>query len=117
MAYGPAALALVCCLSAGTALASGPDSREPVPAQRVNLDAMLAAYRSGDTAIVDRTFPESGDLLRKLNLDEPRDLDRWLGSWDAAKAVLLLDIAKTATRVGTRFSAPVLEAGRRYFLR
>ena len=114
MAYGPTAFAIVCCLSAATALAAGPASREPFPAQRLNLDALLAAYRGGDTRIVDLTFAESGDFQRKLGGNDPRELERWLGPWDAAKALLLLEIAKTATRVGTRYTAPVIVAGRRY---
>src|ERR1700752_1897342 len=69
------------------------------PDQRVALDPVLAAYVGGDAEIVARTFAEPREFQDRLRLTEPREFDRWLGSFDRGKAMLVLEIARAATRV------------------
>jgi tetratricopeptide (TPR) repeat protein len=105
--------ALACCLVA--AADDRASSRESAgSAQGVTLDTVLAAYRSGDSGIVARTFATSRDFPDRLGLARPRDLDRWLGPWDRAKSVLLLELAHVAARVAPRYAAVLVSVGRRY---
>ena len=108
------ALALVLCgVSAvldGAVSARAPDA----PGQRVSLDGVLSAYRGGDTGVVDRTFVHSFDFQNRLRFDAPQALERWLGPWDREKALLLIEIARTAARASHQNTAPVVAAGRRY---
>ena len=84
------------------------------PAQHVTLDAVLATYLSGDTDVIRRTFARSVDFQDRLRLSEPRELDRWLGSWNRGKALFVLEIARAAAIVAPRYSTGLIGAGRRY---
>jgi tetratricopeptide (TPR) repeat protein len=79
----------------------------------VTLDAVFAAYLSGDSDVVSRTFTTSLDF-QAARLGEPRRLDRWLGAWHQGKAVLLLELADAASVVAPQFVRPLVGAGRRY---
>jgi tetratricopeptide (TPR) repeat protein len=91
--------------------ASARESRQP--RRTVTLDAVFAAYLSGDSDVVSRTFTTSLDF-QAARLGEPRRLDRWLGAWHQGKAVLLLELADAASVVAPQFVRPLLGAGRRY---
>lgn len=104
-----AVLALVLCL--------GPFARPSLGeggAQRVTLDDLLGAYLGGDFGVVERTFVRSVDLQRRLRLDRPRELEGWLGSWDRAKALLLLELARTSATVAPQYVFVIVGTGRRY---
>jgi hypothetical protein len=81
---------------------------------RVSLDAVLAEYLAGDVDVVKRTFVRSLDFQNRLRLDRPRELDRWLGSWDRGKAMLLLECARTSAVVAPQYVFVIVGAGRRY---
>ena len=81
----------------------------PGDAQRSRFDTALSAYLGGDTGIVERTFPKSGDYQERA-----KDLDRWLQDWDPAKAVFVLDVARRAAAIGPRFASVIVESGRNY---
>ena len=83
--------------------------------QRPTLDNVLAEYRSGDGAAVDRAFATSRDF-QAFRVAEPQKFDGWLGSWDRAKAVFLLELIKKATEVAPQFAHPLVSSGRRYLL-
>jgi tetratricopeptide (TPR) repeat protein len=102
------AVGLVCLATA--AATAGRDD------QRLTLDSLLAAYLNGDTAGVARGVASSGDF-QALGLGNPRALDRWLGDWHRAKAVLLLELAAASTVVAPQYTRPLLGAGRRYLAR
>ena len=91
--------------------ASAREGRQP--RRTVTLDAVFAAYLSGDSDVVSRTFTTSLDF-QAARLGEPRRLDRWLGAWHQGKAVLVLELADAATVVAPQFVRPLLGAGRRY---
>ena len=91
--------------------ASAPEGRQP--RRIVTLDPVFAAYLSGDSDVVSRTFRTSIDF-QAARLGEPRRLDRWLGAWHQGKAMLLLELADVATVVAPQFVRPLLGAGRRY---
>jgi hypothetical protein len=108
------ALALACSLIA--AADEGMWARAPAePPQRVPLDGVLSAYLDGDIGIVARTFTRSRDFEARLRISEPRELQRWLGSWDRGKAVLLLEMASTAGRgVAPQYTVVLVRIGREY---
>ena len=83
--------------------------------EQVTLDAVLAAYMSGDTGVVARTFATSLDF-QALRLGDPRLLDRWLGGWHRGKAAMLLELANGSTLVAPQYIRPLVGAGRRYLL-
>ena len=82
----------------------------------MTLDAVLAAYLGGDVDVVSRSFGRSADFPDRLRLNEPREFDRWLGSWDRRKALLVIEIARATAQVSPRFPRIVVDAGRRYVL-
>lgn len=85
------------------------------PPQRVTLDGVLPAYLDGDIGIVARTFTRSLDFEARLRISEPRELQRWLGSWDRGKAVLLLEMANIAGRgVAPQYTVVIVRIGREY---
>jgi hypothetical protein len=88
------------------------DQRDSAP--RLTLDAVLAAYLSGDVDVVSRSFGRSSDFPDRLRLNDPREFDRWLGSWDRRKALFLIEIARATAQVSPRFPRIVVDAGRRY---
>ena len=83
------------------------------PAHRLTLDDMLIAYRAGDFDIIKRSFARSPDFQR-LRFDRPRDLERWLGSWDRGKALILLELARASGGIAPQFLGPITRAGRLY---
>ena len=105
-----AILALVLCIEPFAQRSLG----DTVP-QRVALDDVLTAYVAGDFDIVKRTFAKSLDFQRRLRVDRPRELDRWLGQWDRGKALLLLEFARTSATVAPQYVYVIVAAGRRYF--
>ena len=110
--------AMACCLVAG-ATPARPSASSIVQrdqAQRVTLDAVLAAYLGGDLDVVSRSFSRSPDFPDRLRLNDPRELDRWLGSWDRRKALLVIEIARATGQLSPRFPRIVVDAGRRYVL-
>jgi tetratricopeptide (TPR) repeat protein len=107
--------ALACCLVAAAMDGRLGAHARREPAQHVALDAVLATYLSGDTDVIRRTFARSGDFQDRLRLTQPRELDRWLGSWDRGKALFVLEVARAASLVAPRYSAVLIGAGRRYF--
>lgn len=84
------------------------------PIQHVTLDAVLNAYLGGDTEVVARTFARSPDFGERLRFDDPRELERWLGSWNRGKALLLIEIARASARVAPQYTFLVVRQGRRY---
>jgi hypothetical protein len=101
-------------LAAGAVLATfpaGPAAR--TPAQRVTLDTLLAAYLDGDDGVVKRTFTRSRDF-QSTRIAHPANLERWLSSWHRGKAVILLELADTSTRVAPQYTPFLLDAGRQY---
>ena len=86
----------------------------PCEAQRVTLDDVLSAYLGGDVDVIHRTFVRSLDFQNRLRTDRPRELDRWLGSWDRGKALLLLEFARTSANVAPQYVFVIVGAGRRY---
>ena len=108
MMIRPFGMALACLLFA-TATAGSAGSAHPAPAQGGSLDATLAAYLGGDTAIIARTFtrPRDFEVLR-------RDLDRWLKSWDRGKALVLLEVSRVAGSVAPQYAATIVNVGRVY---
>ena len=112
--------AISCWLATGAA-SDGPspspsstDQRDP--GQRLTLDAVFSAYVGGDLDVVSRSFGRSADFPDRLRLNDPREFDRWLGSWDRRKALLVIEIARSTGDVSPRFPRVVVEAGRRYVL-
>ena len=89
-------------------------SLAPVQAQRPTLDGVLSAYLGGDVDVIQRTFRRSVDFHAVIRLDRPRDLDRWLGSWNRGKALLLLEMARTSAGVAPQYVPMIMGAGRRY---
>ena len=79
----------------------------------VTLDDMLMAYRAGDFDIIKRSFARSPDFQR-LRFDRPRDLERWLGSFDRGKALILLELARSSSGIAPQFLGPLARAGRLY---
>lgn len=79
----------------------------------VNLDAVLLAYRAGDFGVVARTFTRSPDFHRTPAGEGPR-LERWLGTWEPGKALLVLELADVSTTVAPQYTRMLLGAGRRY---
>jgi tetratricopeptide (TPR) repeat protein len=110
--------AISCCLVAGSGhdRPSPPASDQRDQVQRMTLDAVLAAYLGGDVDVVSRSFGRTRDFPDQLRLNSPREFERWLGSWDRRKALLLLEIARTTGQVSPRFPPVVVDAGRRYLL-
>ena len=108
--------AIACCLVAGAGFdrPSPPSGDHRDQAQRLTLDAVLAAYLSGDVDVVSRSFGRSPDFPDRLRLNDPREFDRWLGSWDRRKALFLIEIARATAQVSPRFPRIVVDAGRRY---
>jgi len=108
--------AIACCLATGaTRSRLSPfsiDQRDS--SQRVTLDAVLAAYLGGDVDVVSRTFGQSATFPDRLRLNDPREFDRWLGSWDRRKALFLIEVARATAEVSPRFPRIVVDAGRRY---
>ncbi len=86
----------------------------PVDAQRQTLDDVLAAYVGGDFEVIQRTFVKSIDIQERLRLDKPRELDRWLGQWNRAKALLLLEFARISATRAPQYVPVLVGAGRRY---
>ena len=64
--------------------------------------------------VVSRTFGQSSVFPDRLRLNDPREFDRWLGSWDRRKALFLIEIARATAQVSPRFPRIVVDAGRRY---
>src|SRR6187431_1911486 len=97
--------AIACCLATGATRDSlsafSIDQRDS--SQRVTLDAVLAAYLGGDVDVVSRSFGRSPDFPDRLRLNDPREFDRWLGSWDRRKALFLIEIARATAQVSPRF--------------
>jgi tetratricopeptide (TPR) repeat protein len=81
-----------------------------------SLDAVLLAYRTGDFGVVARTFTRSPDFHRTPAGDGPR-LERWLGTWEPRKALLVLDLADVSTTVAPQYTRMLLGVGRRYVTR
>ena len=108
--------AIACCLVAGAGFdrPSPPSGDHRDQAQRLTLDAVLAAYLSGDVDVVSRSFGRSPDFPDRLRLNDPREFDRWLGPWDRRKALFLIEIARATAQVSPRFPRIVVDAGRRY---
>jgi tetratricopeptide (TPR) repeat protein len=107
--------AIACCLAgASFDRPSPPSSDHRDQAQRLTLDAVLAAYLSGDVDVVSRSFGRSPDFPDRMRLNDPREFDRWLGSWDRRKALFLIEIARATAQVSPRFPRIVVDAGRRY---
>jgi tetratricopeptide (TPR) repeat protein len=110
--------AIACCLVAGASVhrpsASAGDPRKQ--AQRATLDSVFAAYVGGDMDVVSRSFGKVADFPDRLRLNDPREFDRWLGSWDRRKALLVIEIARATADVSPRFPRVVVEAGLRYVL-
>lgn len=100
------AVAIACCLVAG--------ARDQAP--RATLDSVFAAYVGGDPDVVSRSFSRVADFPDRLRLNDPREFDRWLGSWDRRKALLVIEIARATADVSPRFPRVVVEAGMRYVL-
>jgi len=108
MTIRPFGLALACLLFA-TATAGSAGSARPSTAQRGSLDATLAAYIRGDTAIIARTF------TRPREFEERRhEFERWLSSWDRGKALVLLEMARVASSVAPRYTLVMANVGRTY---
>ena len=104
----PFGMALACLLLAA-ATADSPTSAHPASAQGGSLDATLAAYLGGDTAIIARTF------TRPREFENRRDeFDRWLKSWDRGKALVLLEMARVASTVAPRYTLVIANVGRTY---
>ena len=106
-----AILAIVLCAAPfnGRGLAEG-------EAQRVALDDVLAAYLGGDFEVVQRTFVRSLDFQNRLRIDRPRELDRWLGSWNRGKALLLLEFARRSATIAPQYVFVIVGSGRRYLV-
>jgi tetratricopeptide (TPR) repeat protein len=107
---------LILAVSVAVAPVGGRAARKDVrgPAQQVAVDDILAAWLRGDTGILASSFTGSRDLQNKLRLTDPRELERWLGAFDAGKAALLLALADTASRVAPQDIALIVRIGRRY---
>lgn len=103
-----ALLAVLLCVAPVTST-SGEGAR-----QRMSLDAVLRAYLDGDHDVIRRTFVRSIDIQNQLRLHRPRELDRWLGPWNRAKAMLLLEFAQVSARVAPQYVSVIAGAGRRY---
>ena len=110
--------AIACFLATAATYGRAPESSidQRDAAQRVTLDAVLAAYLGGDVDVVSRSFGRSSDFPDRLRLNDPREFDRWLGSWDRRKALLVIEIARATAQVSPRFPRIVVDAGRRYVL-
>jgi len=102
---------LAVCLAMGQASAR---SGGVFPQKPATLDEVLRGYLDGDPGVVGRTFQRPGDFQARLKLPEPRTLERWLGSFDPGKAVLLLVVARQAVDVAPHYLGPLLAVGRRY---
>ena len=100
--------------AAGPVLTAGGDSRPQVDS---SVDAVLKAYRGGDFDVVAKSFTKSTDFVEKLRINEPRDLERWLGDWDRTKAVFVIELAHVAISRGAQFMTGLTRAGRRYLLK
>jgi tetratricopeptide (TPR) repeat protein len=102
-------------LGLSLALSWGPPPLEVRAAADVSLDQILAAYTSGDHAIVERAFAKSNDFQRYKLIDQPR-LERWLGTWSRPKAAMLIEIIDRASQIAPAYSARLLGTGQRYVL-
>jgi tetratricopeptide (TPR) repeat protein len=83
-------------------------------AQRLAIDDIYAAYVSGDAEVVRRAFAGSLAMQQRLLLREPRELERWLGSWDRRKALFVLELARVAADIGPQFLGTFSRIGRAY---
>ena len=109
--------AIACCVVAGTGVDPRPAPGDPRDqAVRPTLDSVFAAYVAGDREVVSRSFARAAEFPDRLRLNDPREFDRWLGSWDRRKALLIIEIARVTADVSPRFPRVVLEAGQRYVL-
>ena len=91
--------------------AQGPAGREAIP---TTTDGVLAAYLAGDQTVIERVFKTSLDFQNRLKLKEPKELDKWLGEYDPAKAAFVLSLAERATNAGRQYTPVLLSAGGRY---
>ena len=101
-------------LAALTVLRAGAQAAAPRDAELSTTDAVLAAYLAGDPTVLERVFKTSVDFQKRLKLNEPKELDRWLGEFNPAKAVFVLSLAERATIAGLQFTPVLLSAGERY---
>jgi tetratricopeptide (TPR) repeat protein len=106
---GLCGLALALLLSGG-AVRQAPQK----PAQPATLDAVVSAYFGGDPDVVARTFARPRDFQDRLHVDDPKELERWLGSFDQRKAVVLLEMARTAAQLAPRHATTLIKAGGGY---
>ncbi len=104
-------LSLTLVVSAGHA---SPPARVDAAQQQATIDAVLAAYQGGDTGVIARSFARPRDFQDRFRFDDKRELERWLGSWDRGKAVLLLEIARSASGIAPRYTPILVSAGRGY---
>ena len=77
-------------------------------------EAVLAAYLGGDEDSIQALFKTSLDFQNRFRLNEPRQFDRWLGTFDPGKAVFVLALAETADDVARQYVPVLLSAGGRY---
>jgi hypothetical protein len=94
--------------------AASPSFGQAAARQRPSLDDVLSAYLAGDTAVVARTFTGSRVFQERIRLTRPKELERWLGSFDRGKAVLLLELARVAADVAPHYVVVFARAGRGY---
>jgi tetratricopeptide (TPR) repeat protein len=79
------------------------------------LDNLFAAYADGDTQVV-ATRLQSLAAFRALHLPDEAGLRAWLGPWQRAKAIFVLEVAAAASATAPRQMMALLETGRRYVL-
>ncbi len=85
----------------------------PVSGGQQSLDEILAVYAAGDHDVVRRAFASSADFQRH-RLSDRRRFAGWLGTWQAAKARLALEIIVRAGDVAPAYTLFMLPSGRDY---
>ncbi len=106
----PFALGALLC---ARAIVSAVGQVTPKPAPPGTLDGIVSAYFGGDPDVVARAFARPRDFQDR-HVDDVRQLERWLGSFDQKKAVVLLEIARTASLVAPRHVSVLIKAGSDY---
>jgi tetratricopeptide (TPR) repeat protein len=80
------------------------------------LEQTFAAFARGDDDSVARAFQKSLDF-QMLRLADQRRMERWLGPWNRARSVFVLELANQASLVAPAYTIPLLTAGRQHILR
>jgi hypothetical protein len=97
------------CLAVAATTTDSARSAGPPSAQAVPLDATMAAYLGGDSAVIARTFTRPRDFENRRH-----ELDRWLESWDRGKALILLEISRVAATIAPQYGSIYVNVGRVY---